>query len=83
MNTDMPEKDVNIIGGLQTETLHIHVISNTFAGLLYMDLKKIIKKLYGFYAGNSNTFNFRCKRSIGNSSLHSGHYWVSLYIIYH
>ena len=45
VNIDMPEKDVDIIGGIQTETLHIHVTYNTFAGLLYMDLKKIIKKI--------------------------------------
>lgn len=41
----MPEKDVNIIGGLQTETLHIHVTYNTFTGLLYMDLKEVIKRI--------------------------------------
>ena len=45
VNIDMPEKDANIIGGIQTETLHIHVTYNTFAGLLYMDLKKIIKRI--------------------------------------
>ncbi len=45
VNIDMPEKDANIIGGIQTETLHIHVTYNTFAGLLYMDLKKGIKKI--------------------------------------
>lgn len=45
VNIDMPEKDANIIGGIQTETLHIHVTYNTFAGLLYMDLKKVIKKI--------------------------------------
>ena len=48
MNTDMPEKDVDIIGGIQTEMLHIHVTYNTFAGLLYMDLKKIVKKIIWF-----------------------------------
>lgn len=41
----MPEKDVHLIGGLQTETVHIHVTYNTFTGLLYMDLKKVIKKI--------------------------------------